>query len=158
MSSVEETITNRNGFIADGMESFSVDGVVYTGYAKYTFLWERSYLEEPKRNGKGSIENMNEIYASFPTAHLIVDYSVMSIGDYRTMMKQLLPNGKNEFTVHCYDPIYDKMIDVKMYFATPEKPEYYCLANSEGKVELLGVQNYTVELIGTNSDRAESEE
>lgn len=152
MSSIEETIANRSEYIADGMEKFTVDGVEYTGYAKYTFMWERSYLDEPKRGGKGSIENMNETYASFVTPHLIVEYSVMSIGDYRRYMKQLLPSGKNEFTVHCYDTIYEKMRDVKMYFATPQTPEYYCVANSEGKVELLGVRNYTIELIGTNSD------
>ncbi len=151
-SSVEETIANRSSYIADGMEQFTVDGVVYSGYAKYTFMWERSYVKSPVRSGDGSIGNL-ETYSTFNTAHLIVDYSVMSIGDYRNMMKQYLE--KNEFIVNCYDPIYNQMIEREMYFATPEKPEYYCLANSDGKVELLGVQNYTVELIGTN---AESEE
>lgn len=148
MSSVEETIVNRSNNLADGMEKFTLDGVEYSGFAKATFMWEKSYVKSPVRSGDGSIGNL-ETYTAFKTPHYIVEYSVMSISDYRSIMKQYLT--KNEFTLKCYDPIYNEMIERKVYFATPEQPKYFTTAINE-KVYLTGVENYTIELIGTNND------
>jgi uncharacterized repeat protein (TIGR02543 family) len=82
----------------------------------------------------------------------------MSIDDYRKIM--LLHYGANEFTVECYDPIYNRKIKVKMYFATEEMAKLYTIAQNrllpdgqwEEWVDLVGVTEYKVELIGTNND------
>ena len=91
------------------------------------------------------------------TPHLIINFSIMSIDDYRAIMRKDLE--KNEFIVECYDPIYNERITVKMYFATQQMAKLYTIASRrfdgeawEEFVEIVGVQGYTVELIGTNSD------
>lgn len=149
MTDLEEILNNRSDYIADGMAKFTVDGIEYTGYSEYTFMWEKTFVENPERSTNGSMGNLNENNATFNTPHMTATYSIMTINDYRSIMKQLL--AKNEFIVTCYDPIYDKMTTNKMYFATASTPKYYTSNSSNGTVELLGVQNYTVELIGTNN-------
>lgn len=149
MSDVIEILNNRENYVADGMENFTVDGVTYTNYSKYNFIWEKSYVKSPERSSNGSIGNL-DTYSTFITPHMTATYSIMSIDDYRSIMKQYLE--KNEFVVSCYDPIYNKTITARMYFATPSTPEFYYLPKEEGgSGDLIGVQNYTVELIGTNN-------
>jgi hypothetical protein len=81
----------------------------------------------------------------------------MSIDDYRAIMRKDL--SKNEFVVECYDPIYNQKFVGKMYFGTPAMAKLRTIArcrfnNSQWEefVELVGVEGYSVELIGTNSD------
>lgn len=149
MTDLEDIINNSDNYVANGMGQYSIDDETYTGYKDYTFIWEKTYVQSPKRTNDGSMGNLNDIYATFVTPHMTVNYSIMTINDYRRIMKQYLE--KNEFVVTCYDPINDKQTTNKMYFATPSTPTFYYLANDNGEVELLGVQNYTVELIGTNN-------
>lgn len=151
MSDVIEILNDRSAYLADGMDKYTVDGVTYKGYSDYVFMWEKSFVKSPERSQDGSMGNLNDLYATFVTPHLTVTYSLMSIDDYRSIQKQLLE--KNEFTVSCYDPVYNRKTTNKMYFATPSAPKFYYLAREDGSgVDLIGVSNYTVELIGTNND------
>lgn len=135
-----------------------IDGNKFDNYGTYSFIWEKSYVKEPVRSqGNGNIGNLDS-YATFLTGHLQIDFSIMSIDYYRTLMKLIY--SKNEFTVECYDIVNDKMIKLKMYFATEEMPTLYTISQKLQKsaeeweewIELVGVQDYTVELIGTNND------
>lgn len=150
MSDIIETINNRSEYVATGMGSFTVDGITYSGYSDYTFAWEKSFVKSPERSQNGSMGNLNELCPTFVTPHMIATYSLMAIDDYRSIQKQLLE--KNEFTVKCYDPVNNTQTTNKMYFATPSMPKFYSLAKDDGSgVDLIGVENYTVELIGTNN-------
>lgn len=134
-----------------------IDGNEFRNYGAYSFIWEKTFVKSPERSASGSIGNLNS-YATFLTPHLIMDFSVLSIDDYRKIM--LLHYGANEFTVECYDPIYNRKIKVKMYFATEEMAKLYTIAQNrllpdgqwEEWVDLVGVTEYKVELIGTNND------
>ena len=135
-----------------GIETVIIDGNVFSDYGAFSFLWEKSYVKEPERSSSGAIENLNS-YATFVTPHLKIDFSMMSIDSYRDIMTLLYE--KNEHIVRCYDIIQKKFIEVNMYFATEELPKLWTIAralNGERWLELLGVQDYTVELIGTNSN------
>lgn len=138
------------------IEKVIIDGDTFTNYGDFQFVWEKSYVKSPSRSNAGVIDNLNS-YATFVTPHLILNFSIMSIDDYRAIMRKDLE--RNEFIVECYDPIYNKRISVKMYFATPQMAKLYTIAKTrlngeawEDFVEIVGVHGYTVELIGTNAD------
>ncbi|MBP3573869.1 MAG: InlB B-repeat-containing protein [Prevotella sp.] len=155
------TTEYRNGstktYEAVGIEYVNISGNKFNNYGQYQFIWEKTFVKSPERSSNGSLGNLNS-YATFLTPHLIIDFSIMSIDDYRKIM--LLHYGANEFTVECYDPIYNRQITVKMYFATEEMAKLYTIAQNrllpngqwEEWVDLVGVNDYKVELIGTNND------
>ena len=134
------------------IDEVEIDGQKFSGYKAFSFLWEKSYHKEPTRSSEGTIGNLND-YTSFITPHLKIDFSILSIDDYRRIMQ--LVYSKNEFTVTCYDVVNDRMTTNKMYFATEEMPKLFLLnraLNGEEWIELLGIDGYTVEMIGTNAD------
>ena len=140
----------KSAYKAEGIGTVEIDGNKFTDYKAFSFLWEKSYVKSPERSGDGSIANLNS-YATFVTPHLKIDFSMMSIDSYRTLMTLLY--SKNEFTVTCYDIVNNKPTTNKMYFSTEEMPKLWTIAralNGEEWTELLGVQDYTVEMIGTN--------
>lgn len=130
-----------------------IDGNEFTDYSAFSFIWEKTYVKSPVRSGDGSIGNLNS-YASFITPHLKIDFSMISIDDYRRLMK--LMYSKNEFEVTCYDVVYDTEVTNNMYFSTEEMPKLWAIARALNSddfcVELLGVQDFTIELIGTNTN------
>lgn len=135
-----------------GIETVIIDGNPFTDYGAFSFLWEKSYVKSPERSGDGTIGNLNS-YATFITPHLKIDFSMMSIDSYRVLMKLLYE--KNEHIVQCYDIVNNEFTTNNMYFATEEMPKLWTIAralNGEEWVELLGVQDYAVELIGTNTN------
>ena len=67
----------------------------------------------------------------------------MGIEDYRALMKML--KNQNSFIVKCYDAVEDKIVKNEMYHATPSMPIIY-----QQYLIALGIQEYTIELIGTN--------
>lgn len=145
--SVEE---RKTAYKATGIDKVIIDGNEFTDYGAFSFLWEKSYVKSPERSGDGTIGNLNS-YATFITPHLEIDFSMMSIDSYRRLMELIYE--KNEFLVECYDVVYNTVTQNKMYFSTEEMPKLWTIAraiNGEEWVELLGVQDYTVELIGTN--------
>lgn len=130
-----------------------IDGNVFSGYKAFTFIWEKTFVKEPTRSSNGTIGNLNS-YATFITPHLKINFAMISIDDYRRLYRLILQ--KNEFTVTCYDIISDSKITKKMYFAPDQLPTLYTvarkLASGEKFIELTGVKDYTVELIGTNNE------
>lgn len=148
-------VINRE-YLARDIDKVIIDGDTFTNYGDFQFVWEKSYVKSPERSASGTIDNLDS-YATFVTPHLILNFSVMSIDDYRAIMRKDLE--RNEFVVECYDTIYNERISVKMYFATQQMAKLYTIAQKrhnnsvwEEFVEIVGVQGYTVELIGTNSD------
>lgn len=142
----------KQAYKATGIDKVIIDGNEFTDYGAFSFLREKSYVKSPERSGDGSITNLNS-YATFVTPHLKIDFSLMSIDSYRRIMELLY--SKNEFVVTCYDVVKNETTTNKMYFATEEMPKLWAIAralNGEEWVELLGVQDYTVEMIGTNAD------
>lgn len=116
-----------------------------TGYAEYSYLDEKSYKAQPVRSQDGAIEEIEE-YATFLTPRLIVKYNMMGIDDYRSFMKMI--KGRNGFAVQCYDPVEDKIVTNEMYVATPSMPIIY-----QQYLAALGIKEYNIEMIGTNSQR-----
>jgi hypothetical protein len=134
------------------IDKVTIDNNTFTDYSAFSYIMEKSYVKSPVRSNSGAIENLDS-YAWFLTPHLKIDFGAMSIDSYRTIMK--LIRAKNEFVVTCYDVVNDVDVTHNMYFATEEMPKLWAIAkalNGEEWVELLGVQDYTVELIGTNTD------
>jgi hypothetical protein len=132
----------RDNYTATQLDRILIDGELITGYFEYSFLEEKSYLEQPVRSDDGSIQEL-ENYATFLTPRLIIRYNMMDIEDYRKLMKML--KQKNSFTVECYDIVEDRRVTHEMYFAPPQMPIIY-----QQYLMTLGVQEYTIELIGTN--------
>lgn len=134
------------------IDRVDIEGNVFKDYSAFSFIMEKTYLKSPVRSNTGSIKNLDS-YAWFLTPHLQINFGLMSIDNYRTMMK--LIRSKNEFQVTCYDVVDDKDVTHKMYFATEQMPKLFTIARAlsggECYVELLGVQDYTIELIGTNT-------
>lgn len=146
----------KTEYRAVDIDKVIIDGDTFTNYGSFQFVWEKSYIKEPSRSGKGTIGNLNS-YATFLTPHLIMNFSIMSIDDYRAIMRKDFE--KNEFVVECYDPIYNKKVKQKMYFTTPEMAKLFTINKSrfngnawEDFIELAGVHDYTVEMVGTNND------
>lgn len=132
-----------------------IDENVYTNYGAYSFIWEKTYVKSPQRSS-GGVVYLNS-HSTFLTGHFVIDFSVISIDDYRSIMKQHYE--KNEFIVKCYDPIYNKTIKLKMYFATEEMAKLYTINKRiwnkdqwEDWIMLAGIQDYKLEMISTNAD------
>lgn len=148
---------NRREFEAVGIDYVKIKGNKFTNYGQYQFIWEKSYVKSPERSAGGSIDNLDS-YVTFLTPHLILNFAVMSIDDYRQIM--LLHHSANEFIVECYDPIYNQTITANMYFATEEMAKLYTISQNrllpngqwEEWVDLAGVTEYKVEMIGTNTE------
>lgn len=150
----------RNEYTAVDIGNVIIDGNVFTNYGTYSFLWEKSYVKSPTRSNGGSISNLDS-YTTFITGHFKINFSIMSIDDYRKLMQLLY--AKNEHTVTCYDVVFNKRITLNMYFTTEEMPKLYTIAHRvqsmssdewKSYVELLGVQDMTVEMVSTNTKTA----
>lgn len=147
----------KTEYDATQISTVKIDGNTFGNYGQYQFIWEKTFVKSPERSSSGSIGNLNS-YATFLTPHLTINFAVMSIDDYRRIMK--LHYERNEFTVECFDIIYNRPIKVKMYLGTEEMAKLFTINkkrlgdNNEWLdwIELVGVQDYTVELIGTNND------
>lgn len=124
------------------LDRIKIDETEIQGYFEYSFITEKSYVTSPERSADGTIDNLNS-YSTFFTPRLVIKYNYMHISDYRKLM--ILLNSKNEFVVECYDIVLDKRVRHKMYVATPEMPTIH-----QRYMEVLGIRNYTIELIGTN--------
>lgn len=134
------------------IEKVTIDGNEFTDYKAFSFLREKAYVKEPIRSGAGVIGNLNS-YATFLTPRLKIDFSMLSIDSYRLLMTLIY--GRNEFIVTCYDIVENKDVTYKMYFHPTEMPKLWTIArllNGEESIELLAVEDFSVELVGTNAD------
>ena len=152
LDSIERAKYNAN---ANGkrISEVIISGTTIRGYKAFAFIWENFYVKSPTRSADGSIGNLNS-YATFITPHLKIDFSLLFIDDYRKIMQLLY--SKNEHTVQCYDIVNDRVTVNNMYFTTESMPVIYSVARQmqgqeEPCIELLGVKDYTVELVGTNT-------
>ena len=127
--------------ISDGETELEV-----TGYAEYSYLEEKSYKEQPVRTSDGKIPEIEE-YATFLTPRLIIKYNMMGIDDYRALMKMI--KRKNSFVVTCYDVVEDKIVSKEMYVAPTSMPIIY-----QQYLIALGIQEFTIEFIGTNNEKS----
>ena len=149
---LEMSVSDRlRQYKAVGIEKVVIDGKEFTDYGAFSFIEEKSYVTSPIRSADGTISNLDS-YAWFLTPHLKIDFGLMSIDTYRELMN--LIQTKNEFTVSCYDVVKNDIVHHKMYFATEEMPKLWTIVDAlngnENAIALLGVQDYTVEMIGTN--------
>lgn len=133
----------RSNYERTQLDRITIDGNEFQGYFEYSFLAEKSYHQQPIRSNDGSIDDINQ-YTTFLTPRLVIKYNMMDIEDYRRLM--MLLRSKNEFTVSFYDLVLDKRVTHKMYFATPEMPIIY-----QQYLAVMGIREYTIELIGTNN-------
>lgn len=127
-----------------------IDGHEFSGYKTFSSHWEKTYIEQPERSASGVIDNLDD-YPTFTTFIVKVNFAMMSIEDYRRLYALML--SKNEFMVTAYNVLDGQPITQKMYFAPDQMPKLYAMARKlqgEKFVEVLGVQDYTIELIGTN--------
>lgn len=136
----------QSNYEATQLDRLEIDGNVFQGYFEYSYLAEKAYKTQPVRSNDGSIPDINQ-YATFLTPRLVIKYNMMDIEDYRRLM--MLLQSKNEFTVSFYDIVLDKRVTHKMYFATPQMPIIY-----QQYLKVMGIQEYNIELIGTNNDVA----
>jgi hypothetical protein len=149
----------RNKLRAYGIETIGIrrKGVLeefqeFTGYKAFSAFWEKTYAKQPERSSGGVISNLDSI-PSFITFHIKIDFSLFSFPDYQRLYKLML--SANEFTVQAFDPLAGVPIEQNMYFAPDSLPKFVTMArkyNGEKFVEILGVQDYTIELIGTNTE------
>ena len=146
-----ERLTN---YCSQDVQRIIIDGNEFTGYKTYSFFWEKTYVKEPERGANGQISNLNS-YATFITPHLQINFSLMAMEDYRRLYGLIL--SKNEFLVTCYDTLTNQTTTNRMYFYPDSLPKLNMLARNvfnngakEKWIELLGVKDYTVEMVGTN--------
>ena len=130
-------------YVTRQLDRIEIDGNTIQGYFEYSYLDEKSYFTSPIRSSGGVIDNLNS-YATFLTPRLIITYKMLDIESYRTLMQLL--QSKNEFSVSCYDIVNDCRVTHNMYFATPSMPSIY-----QRYLQVLGIKDYTIELIGTNT-------
>lgn len=135
-------LSYQDNYVRTQLDRIEIDGEEIQGYFEYSFMEEKSYKTQPVRSDDGSIQDL-ENYQTFLTPRLIIKYNMMEIEDYRKLMKKL--KSKNSFVVTCYDIVEDKRVTHEMYFAPPQMPIIY-----QQYLMALGIQEYTIELIGTN--------
>lgn len=152
----EEFEIIKNEYRAVDIDKVKIGGNTYTNYGAYSYILEKTYVKSPSRSASGSIGNLNS-YATFLTGHLVIDFSIISIDDYRAIMRQHYE--QNEYVVECYDPIYNITRTQKMYFATEEMAKLHIINRKiwnqsewEDWLILAGVRDYKLEMISTNSD------
>jgi hypothetical protein len=85
------------------------------------------------------------------TPHLKIDFSLISWQDFKRLRQQQL--SKLYFNLTCYDTDFGEMITEEVYFHPATLPNFVTMARAlsgEPWTELLGVKDFTVELVGTN--------
>lgn len=146
-------VERRERYGTTAISHIVIDGNKFGGYKTFSSFWEKTYVKQPERSASGVIDNLNS-YSTFVTFHLKVDFAMMSIDDYRRLYDLML--DRNEFTVTAYNVRTNQPYACKMYFAPDQMPKLYAVARKlQGQgdkyIEVLGVQDYTIELIGTNA-------
>lgn len=150
----------RNAYKGDVTDDFT-DNDKFTNYGTYSFVWHRSDKESMERTDDASLPQLWDM-PYFILGHLKIDFDIMSIDDYRRIMK-LVYGGVNSFKVKTYDIVYDRMIIIEMYFYPDELPKIFTMAerlhgigaSSEEWTDLIAVQSHTVEMVGSNNDHAQ---
>ncbi len=135
------------------------DNDKFRGYGTYSFVWQMTLKESPSRMDDGGLPQLRNI-PSFITGHLKIDFDLLSIDDYRRIMKLLYGNEEHCFKVKTYDIVYDRMVILEMYFQPEDLPTIYSISENlqqdgENIVDLVGVRSHKVEMVGTGNDNAQ---
>jgi hypothetical protein len=77
----------KKEYEAENIHKVIIDGNEYTNYGQYRFIWEKTYPVSPERTIGGVIGGLNTL-STFLVGHLYMDFSIMSIDDYRKIMQQ----------------------------------------------------------------------
>lgn len=130
----------------------TIDGVKITGYSAFSFVRKLTYVKSPTRSANGTIGNLDS-YPVFTTPQLQIDFSLLDIDMYRSIMNLIY--ARREHVVECYDVVRDTRVTEKMYFEPEELPKLMTITRqlqgySDSIIELLGVQDYVVTMVGTN--------
>lgn len=155
MSSVWIKISNIEG---DATDDFT-ENDRFTNYGEYSFVWQKSLKESPERTDDGGAAGIRKI-PSFLTANLKINFSLLSIDDYRRIMKLIYRGDENCYKVKAYDIVYDRMVIVEMYIHPEEMPKVFAIADrvhglgasQDEWTSIIGVQDYTVQVTGTGLD------
>lgn len=159
MADIVEILTNNREQYEAPIDYIVIDGTKFTNYGAFTFMWEKSYIDDEslKRANDGSIPQIEDA-AFFITPHLKIDFSLLSIDDYRELLR--LEYENNQHFVIVYDTLLkQEWICEYMYIATLEMPKLWTIVENRQKgtehwehwISVCGVKDYTVELIGTNN-------
>lgn len=156
---IMNTWIKRSAYKGDIEDNFTDDDK-FTGYSNYSFTWQKTLKETPERADNGSLPQLFDL-AYFITGNLKIDFDMLSIDDYRRIMK-LIYSG-NCFKVKTYDIEYDRMIIVEMYFQPEDLPKIFTMAerlhgigaSSEEWTNLIGIQSHTTQMVGTGNDNAQ---
>ncbi len=153
ISKVEQMLMKPlNERVASPIHKVVIDGETFEDYGEFSFFWEKTYQKQPSRSIAGVISNLDTM-PTFLVPHLKIKYSIMSVDDYRRLARLMI--SKNEFTVTCYDAIADENTTNKMYFLPDQMPQFLSIAHqatSGNWSEIVGVMEYTIEMVGTLSD------
>ena len=134
-----QELTNRE----KNLHFLEIDGQKIGGYGTYSFYIQKTYAKEPTRSSSGSIDNLDS-YSTFLTPTVKIKFNALSLEQYQKIIKII--HSKNEHLVKCYDIVYDTIREFNAYFAPDDYPELFVY-----DFELIGVLNYEIELIGTNT-------
>ena len=134
-----QQLTNRE----KNLHFLEIDNQKIGGYGTYSFYIQKTYAKEPTRSSSGSIDNLDS-YSTFLTPTVKIKFNALSLEQYQKIIKII--HSKNEHRVSCYDVVYDEIRTFNAYFAPDDYPELFVY-----DFELIGVLNYEIELIGTNT-------
>lgn len=157
ISSVWIKVSNTDGDITDDF----TDNDKFTNYGTYSFVWQKTLKESPERTDNGGLPQLRQI-PYFITGNLKIDFDLLSIDDYRRLMK-LIYTGNNCYKVKTYDIVFDRMIILEMYFQPEDLPKIFTMAerlhgigaSSEEWTDLIAVQSHTTQMVGTGNDNAQ---
>lgn len=143
---------------SDDITDNFTDNDKFNNYGTYSFVWQKTLKESPSRTDNGGLPQIRTI-PYFITGHLKINFDLLSIDDYRRLMK-LIYTGDNCYKVKAYDIVFDRMVIVEMYFQPEDLPTIYTISENlqqggDNIIDLVGVRSHTVEMVGTGNDNAQ---
>lgn len=136
------------------------DNDKFSGYGNYSFGWLQTLKESPSRVDNGALPQLRDI-SSFITGNLKINFDLISIDDYRRLMKLIYEVKGHCYWVMTYDIVYDRMVIIEMYIQPEEMPKIYAISdelqqgNNDDVIDLIGVQSHVIQLVGTGNDNAQ---
>lgn len=132
----------------------------FSNYGTYSFVWQKTLKESPSRMDNGGLPQLRNI-PSFITGNLKINFDLISIDDYRRLMKLIYNVKEHCYKVKTYDIVYDRMVIIEMYIQPEEMPTIYAISdglqqgNNEDIIDLIGVRSHVIQLVGTGNDDAQ---
>lgn len=146
-------------FKGDIADDFT-DNDKFSNYGTYSFVWQKTLKESPSRMDNGGLPQLRNI-PSFITGNLKINFDLISIDDYRRLMKLIYNVKEHCYKVKTYDIVYDRMVIIEMYIQPEEMPTIYAISdglqqgNNDDIIDLIGVRSHVIQLVGTGNDNAQ---